>query len=72
MQGKSTAYSCVRKLEKTATYQDEPGILRKQMAEPATVDLCQVVAVSQKIFAKIVPATLLLLIIWLVIPVVSL
>jgi len=58
---KSTVYYCVRKLEKTGTSQDEPGRLRQQMADTATVDLCQVRAVSQKIFAKIVPSTLLIL-----------
>lgn len=61
MPGKSTVYSCVRKLEKTGTSQDETGRLRQQMADAATADLCQVGAVSQKIFAKIVPSTLLLL-----------
>lgn len=61
MPAKSTINSCVRKLEKTGASQDEPGRLRPQMADAAIVDLCQVGAVSQKIFAKIVPSTLLLL-----------
>lgn len=61
MPAKSTIYSCVRKLEKTGTSQDEHGRLRQQMAKAAIVDLYQVGVVSQKIFVEIVPSTLLLL-----------
>jgi transposase len=50
---KSTIYSWVRKLKKTGTSKDEHGRLRQQTADAAAVDLCQVGAVSQKIFVKI-------------------
>jgi hypothetical protein len=61
MPAKSTIYSCVRKLEKTGTSQDEHGRLRQQMADVEIVDLYQAEAVSQKIFVKTVPTTLLFL-----------
>jgi hypothetical protein len=61
MLAKSTIYSYVRKLEKTGTSQYEHGRLRQQMADVEIVDLYQVGAVSQKIFVKIIPTTLLFL-----------